>query len=94
MKLEDYIQNIRPLLDIERPDEDHIWAGISQSLYIQAKKKRINHLCYAILVSAMVAIAFIAGYHVTKISKHPREKILLYQDFTIREVKQEKLLFT
>ena len=66
MKLESYIRNIRPELDADQPDEDNIWAGISHSLEINAKQKRSHHWIYALLVAAMIVIAFIAGYHVTK----------------------------
>ena len=89
MKFEDYIRHIRPQLDIEYPNEDHIWDSISQSIKIHVKKKRMHNLCYSLLLSAMIVIAFIAGYHITKISKHPREVFLLYQEFTTSDAKQK-----
>jgi hypothetical protein len=69
MKIEEYIRKIRPKLDVEQPDEDLIWMGISHSLENHAKQKRIRHWKHILLAAAMIVIAFMAGYHVTKKSE-------------------------
>ena len=82
MKFEEYIQNIRPLLDTEQPDENHIWAGISHSLKVQ---KRIRYWKYALTAAAMLTIAFTAGYHFTKTS----EQHLIFVNLDPKLAKQE-----
>ena len=82
MKIEEYIRNIRPMLDTEQPDEEHIWIGISNSLNVQ---KRINYLKYALMAAAMVVIAFAAGYHFTKKS----EQHLIFVNIDPKLAKQE-----
>jgi hypothetical protein len=85
MKIEDYIRNIRPKLDVDQPDEDIIWMGISQSLENRAKRKRIHYWSYALLAVAMVVIAFMAGYHATKKS----EQHLIFVNLDPKLAKQE-----
>ena len=70
MKIEEYIRKNRSMMDIDQPDEDLIWIGVSQSLENHAKQRRAHHWRYALLAAAMVVIAFAAGYHVTKKSEH------------------------
>ena len=69
MKIEEYIRKNRTMLDVEQPDEDMIWVGISHSLEKHAKQKRIYYWRYALLAAAMVVIAFAAGFHATKKSE-------------------------
>jgi len=69
MKFEEYIQKNRLMLDVDQPDEDLIWVGISQSLENHARQKRNHHWIYALLAAAMIVIAFAAGYHATKKSE-------------------------
>ena len=69
MSFEEYIRKNRPVMDADKPDEDMIWMGISQSLENHAKQKRIYYWRYALLAAAMVVIAFAAGLHVTKKSE-------------------------
>jgi len=66
MKIEEYIQKNRSMIDTDQPDEDLIWVGISLSLENHAKQKRVNYWRYALLAAAMVVIAFAAGYHLKK----------------------------
>ena len=67
MKFETYIQKIRPMIDTEQPNEDLIWKRISHSLKIRKKQTLIKYLKHSFLVASIIAIAFIAGYHITKI---------------------------
>jgi hypothetical protein len=85
MKFEEYIRNIRPNLDVEQPDEDLIWMGISQSLENQAKQKRIHYWKYALLAAASIVIAFMAGYHTTKKS----DRHLIFVNLDPQLAKQE-----
>lgn len=62
MKLESHIRNIRKQLDVEKPDIDSIWVGISYSLNSKAKQKRTNRWWYALGIAASAAILFTAGY--------------------------------
>ena len=66
MKFEEYIHNIRPILDVEEPNEVHIWNGISESL---KKQKRIYYYKHALLVVAFIVIAFIASCHIVRVNR-------------------------
>ena len=66
MRIEEYILKNRPMLDVDQPDEDMIWIGISQALENSAKHKRNYYWRYALLAAAMIVIAFAAGFHATK----------------------------
>ena len=88
MKLEAYIRNIRPKLDVEQPDEELIWMGISKSLEIGAKQKRTHYWKYALLAAAMVAIAFVAGYH----TSYKGKQHLIFMNIDPKLAKQEAQL--
>ncbi len=62
MKLESHIKKIRKQLDVEKPDIDSIWVGISQSLNNQTKQKQSNRWKYALAIAASAVIIFAAGY--------------------------------
>ena len=66
MKIEEYIRKNRPLLDVDPPNEETIWMGISHSLEKHEKQKRIYYWRYALLAAGMVVIAFVAGFYITK----------------------------
>ena len=85
MKFEAYIQSIRPKLDVEQPDEELIWMGISKSLEIGAKQKRTHYWKYALLAVAMVAIAFVAGYH----TSYKGEQHLIFVNIDPKYAKQK-----
>ena len=82
MNFEEYIRNNRPTLDVEQPDEEHIWMGISNSLNIQRKT---HYWKYALMAAAMVVIAFSAGYHFTKKS----EQHLIFVNLDPKLARQE-----
>ena len=88
MKFEAYIRTIRPKLDVEQPDEELIWMGISKSLEIGAKQKRTHYWKYALLAAAMVAIAFVAGYH----TSYKGEQHLIFMNIDPKLAKQEAQL--
>lgn len=62
MKLEPHIKEIRKQLDVEKPDVDSIWVGISQSLNNPVKQKQSNRWKYALAAAASAVILFAAGY--------------------------------
>jgi len=66
MKLETYIQNSRQKLDVEKPDEELIWAKVSLSLNKKGRRKRIVYWKYAITIAASVFITFFACYQMMK----------------------------
>ena len=66
MKFEEYIRKNRPMMDVDQPEEEMIWAGISRTLEKHARQKRTLYWRYALLAAAMIVIAFAAGYHATK----------------------------
>jgi len=85
MKFETYIRNIRPQLDVEQPDEDLIWIGISDSMKNHAKQKRIGYWKYALSAAAMIAIVFTLGYHLLPNNKQN----LLFANIDPKLAKQE-----
>ncbi|MDR0660818.1 MAG: hypothetical protein LBG19_08490 [Prevotellaceae bacterium] len=62
MKLESHIKNIRQQLDVEKPDTDSIWIGISQSLNEKPKQQHSNRWKYALAIATSVVVLFAAGY--------------------------------
>jgi hypothetical protein len=54
MKFDEYIRNNRQKFDVEKPDEDYLWTGISQSL--NNKKKRNSYLILKIAAAIFIAI--------------------------------------
>lgn len=59
MKLESYIRNIRKQMDVERPDEDFLWAGISQAINKKTGFKRLTIVKYTLGVAASVAVLLV-----------------------------------
>ena len=88
MKIEEYIRKNRPMMDVDQPDEDMIWLGVSQSIENRAKQKRIHYWKYAILAAASIIIAFLAGYHATKKS----DQHLIFVNLDPQLAKQEAQL--
>ena len=85
MKIEAYIKSIRPSLDVEQPDEDLIWVGISQSLETRTKQKRVPYWKYALVAAVSIVIAFVTAYHVATKSE-PR---LIFVNLDPKLAKQE-----
>jgi hypothetical protein len=54
MKFDEYIRKNRQKLDVEKPDEDFLWTGISQSL--NNTKKRNGYLILKIAAAIFIAI--------------------------------------
>lgn len=54
MKLDEYIRKNRDLLDVEKPDEDFLWTGISQSLNKSTRESK--YLIFKIAASAVIII--------------------------------------
>jgi hypothetical protein len=85
MKFETYIRNIRPKLDVDQPDEDLIWIGISHSMKNHARQKRIVYWKYALSAAAMIAIVFTLGYHLLPNNKQD----LIFANIDPQLAKQE-----
>jgi hypothetical protein len=54
MNLESYIRKNRSSLDIEKPDEEYLWTGISEA--VKAKSKRSHLLFYRSIAAASVIL--------------------------------------
>ena len=66
MDIENYIRNNRTQLDVEQPNEEIIWNGITHSLQNQTRQKQVYYWKYAVMAAAMIVIAFMVGYFVTQ----------------------------
>ncbi|OFX20963.1 MAG: hypothetical protein A2041_05560 [Bacteroidetes bacterium GWA2_31_9b] len=69
MKIEEYIRRNRDKLDIEKPDEEYLWAGISQSFIKQKKSKQFYIVRIAAIALILITITY-AGYEFTTIRKN------------------------
>lgn len=66
MNIEEYIRKNRNQLDVEQPDEDYLWTGISHSL--NKKKSRSRFLVLKFAAAAVVIIALsVITYQVTSL---------------------------
>ena len=68
MKFESHIKNTRPKMDVEKPDEDFLWIGISQRLNDKKRRKRTILQRYALIAAASIVIAFLASHFLNKTS--------------------------
>ena len=59
MKLDEYIRKNRNLLDVEKPDEDYLWTGISQSISAQKKKRSFWGLKIAASIIIIIGLSFL-----------------------------------
>ena len=59
MKLDEYIRKNRSLLDAEKPDEDFLWTGISQSLNTKKKKSQFLSLKVAASILIILGLSFV-----------------------------------
>ena len=55
MNLEEYIRKLRKKLDVEKPDEESIWAGISSEMNSKSHKKRM--LFWKVAAAVFLAVA-------------------------------------
>ena len=94
MKFETHIRNIRPMMDVEQPDEELIWMGITQSMKNHTKQKRIRNCKYALLAAAMIVIAFAAGYHASKKSEQHLIFVHLAPELAKQEIEFVNLIKT
>ena len=89
MNFEEYIREIRPTLDVEQPDEEHIWIGISNSLKMQ---KRTRYWKYALMAAAMIVVALTVGYQYMKNSEQPLFFVNLDPEIAKQEVELVNLI--
>ena len=80
------------MMDVEQPDEEFIWLGISQALENQTKRKRAHYWRYALLAAAMVVIAFATGYHFTKTNEHHYYYVNINPEFAKQGAKFANLI--
>lgn len=74
MNIEEYIRKNRNQLDVENPDEDYLWTGISHSINKRNRSKHFLSLKIAAAIILVVALSFIT-YQVTSL-KHNQQLIL------------------
>ncbi len=74
MKLESYIKNNRKALDVEEPDEKHLWKGITKGMG-QTKRARLFMTSRsAAAVAAIIILSVIAAYF---IGRNHQNKLIL-----------------
>lgn len=66
MNIEEYIRKNRNQMDVEHPDEDYLWTGISHSITKKKNHSRFLTLKIAAAVVVMVALSVIT-YQVTSL---------------------------
>lgn len=69
MKIEEYIRKNRDKLDIEKPDEDYLWAGISQSFIKRKKSKRFYIIRIAAAALMLLTLTY-TGFEFAAIRKN------------------------
>jgi len=69
MKIEEYIRKNRDKLDIEHPDEDYLWTGISQSFIKQKKSKWFYIIRIAAAALLLVTLTY-TGFELSTIRKN------------------------
>jgi len=69
MNLESYIRENRNNLDVEKPDEEYLWKGISQELNDDKKSKRILLFRIVAAASVLLILTFTFGYFFNKRDK-------------------------
>ena len=66
MNLESYIRKNRSNLDVERPDEEYLWTGISQAIGSKKSKKHFGLLKYAAAASILFFVSVTVAYFIGK----------------------------
>jgi len=66
MKLESYIRNNREALDVEKPDEEYLWKGISQSLEKTKKHQRMMYFRSIAAVGVILILSVSLAYYIGK----------------------------
>ncbi len=66
MNIEEYIRENRNQLDVEHPDEDYLWTGISHSINKKTSRTRFLTLKIAAAAVIVIALSFIT-YQVTSL---------------------------
>lgn len=69
MNLESYIGENRNSLDVEKPDEEYLWKGISQELNVGKKSKHILLFRIVAAASVLLILTFTFGYFFNKRDK-------------------------
>ena len=59
MNIEEYIRKNRHQLDVEKPDEDYLWTGISHSINNRNKQRRFLTIKIAASVIVIVTLSII-----------------------------------
>lgn len=69
MKIEEYIRKNRDKLDTEKPDEDYLWTGISQSFMKPKKTKRFYIIRIAAAALILITLTY-TGFELATIRKN------------------------
>ena len=85
MKIEEYIRKNRDQLDIENPDEDYLWEGISQSFI---KPKRTRPL-FVLKIAATLLIIIGLSYAAFELSIIRNNQELILKNIDPELAKQE-----
>lgn len=85
MKLESYIRSNRDALDVEKPDEENLWRGISQSLGKTKRHQKIVYLRSAAAVAVIMVLSVSLAYFIGK-SQQPQ---LIFVNIDPNLAKQE-----
>lgn len=71
MNIEEFIRKNRNQLDVEMPDEDYLWTGISHSLNKKPGQKRFLILKIAAAVIVLITLSVIT-YQITSLRNNQR----------------------
>jgi len=66
MNLESFVRKNRNKLDVENPDEEYLWTGISQAIGSKRSKKHFGLLRYAAAASILFFISITVAYFIGK----------------------------
>ncbi len=69
MNLEDYIKGNRANLDIEKPDEDYLWKGISHSMQGKGTKNSLFLWRSIAAASVILLVSLLAAYFLIDANK-------------------------
>jgi hypothetical protein len=85
MKIEEYIRKNRPRLDVEKADEDYLWAGISHSFIKPKQSKRFMVLKIAASVLLFIGLS----YTIIELSIIRNNQALILRNIDPRLARQE-----
>lgn len=85
MKLESHIRNNRDALDVEKPDEEYLWKGISQEMDKAKRHRKILLYRSAAAIAVIMVLSVSLAYFIGK-SQQPK---LIFVNMDPNLAKQE-----